>query len=257
MLDDTTVVDGADSTTADPSATTSPATDAGQHPAEETLPFHQHPRWQERTREIQTLRQQNAQLNQQNAQINQRLQQLEQRREQTGAPPSDEERQLKDARDALYGKVAPELKDVGDVVQEFRQDRFVSGGERMIEGFAKEHGLNAVAISQNLAAIIKNDPQLMARAAKGDVSLVANLLGAIAPVVAAMKQQQTAAQRGTTAATAQTKTDMLRTVPPRPAGSQSGAVAPPKLAPDGSNAREHLEAMHKQGGQMLERLLNQ
>lgn len=237
---------GAESSTAtqvDPSAGTQNTGTNGQ-PAEANVPFHLHPRWQERTQEIQTLRAQNAQLNQ-------RLAQLEQRREQTGGPVSDEERALKEARDAFYGKVAPELKDVPQLITGLAQERFVSSGERMIETFAKQHNLDGAELSNSLAEIIKNNPALMARAQKGDVSLVSEYLRGIAPVIAAMKKQGDSAQRTTAAATGQTKL-ATRNLPPRSAvGGPSGQPAPETFDKTKDDPRSFWERVQNRGRQAI------
>lgn len=261
MYEDTQVADGADSTTADPAQQADPSAgtqNTGQ-PAEAQVPFHQHPRWQERTREIQTLRQQNQSLNTTLQQLQGRLQQLEAARS-PSTPPSQEELA---AREALH-RLDPNLKNVGQygeklgelegAVSEFRQERFVTTGERQIEVFAKQHGLDAATLSNTLTEIIKNDPALMERAQKGDARLVSQYLQGLQPVVASLRSQGQQAQREATVNAAQTKQQMLRTVPPRQAGSQSGAVAPPTLASDGSNAREHMAGLHKQADVLLERL---
>lgn len=244
--------------TADPSQATSQPAQSGDPNA--NVPFHLHPRWQERTREIQGLRSQNQQLSQQNQQINQRLQQLEQHRAQTGAPASAEEQALRDAKDALH-RVDPTLKElpgqleqINGVITGLAQDRFVASGERMIEGFAKQHGLDGAQMMQSLVQIIQSNPGLMARAQKGDLGLVSEWLSGLQPVVAAMKAQGTQSQRGIDASTAQTKRMLTTQVPPRQTGGQSGAAAPPTLdrAKDPSG-REFMAQAHRDADALLQR----
>lgn len=186
--------------------------------------------------------------------VEQRIQQLEQRREQTGQPQSDEEKALKEARDAFYGKVAPELKDVPQLLQGMAQERFVTSGERMIETFAKEHGLTAADLSNSLAEIIKSDPALMARAQKGDVSLVAQYLRGLAPVVSSFKKQNADAQRAAATTVGQTK-NALSKLPPRVTGGVPGGVALPKpVAGDTASQRAALSAKHALMRQMVDEL---
>lgn len=183
-----------------------------------------------------------------------RIAQLEQAREQTGKPVSDEERQLKEARDAFYDKVAPELKEVPQLLQGMAQERFVSSGERMIESFAKQHGLAATELSNSLADIIKNDPALMARAQKGDVSLVAQYLRGLAPVVASMKKQGADAQRLAASMVGQTK-NALSKLPPRPTGTVPGGVAFTKpVAGDQASIRTARRERHDAMSRMVDEL---
>lgn len=236
----------APATQADPSAGTQNTGTNGQ-PADANVPFHLHPRWQERTQEIQTLRAQNAQLNA-------RLQQLEQRREQTGAPVSEEEQQLRAAREALYSKLAPELNGLPQMVQRMVQRDFVNTGEQIIKSFAEQHGLNASELSNDIAAAIQQDKMLMQRAQQGDISIIPLLLRSGGLAAKGLKSQAAEAQRQAAATVGQTKTAQAK-LPPRVTGGVPGGVAFTKpVAGDAASIRTAKRERHDAMSRMVDEL---
>lgn len=245
----------AESPTADPSVDPSAGTQNTAQPTEDQLPFHKHPRWQERTQEIQTLRAQNQQLNQ-------RLQQLEARREQTGQPVSQEEQELRAAREALH-RVDPTLKGLPQELQQIKgyltqqaQAQAQANDNRArghISELAKSAGLSTdpkflASLTRFVALEASHSPDADARYNAGDFAVLTEAFDAI-------KGQFTSTQqRAGITALAASKTALNR-LPPRPTGSVPGGVAFTKpQAGDPASIRTARRERHDAMSRMVDEL---
>lgn len=236
--------------TTDPSADTSAGTQntdqANGQP--QYRGFHEHPDWQRMVAERRQDRETITALQRQ-------IQGLSTAREQTGQPMSDEERQLREARDAFYGKVAPELKDVAQQLQVFAQDRFVSSGERMIETFARQHGFDAKDLTEDIADAIKQDQMLMARAKRGDASIIPLLLRSAAAAARSYQKRSADTARTTASATAQTKIATTKLPPNTNGGVPGEPVSPvPELLKQGDE-RGARASMHERAIRLAKGLM--
>lgn len=223
---------------ADPSqATTQPAQQNG-NPQEQFVPYSRfqqvNGRMREYERAVQTLQTQ--------------VQKLTSERQQSGQPQPTQEEIA--AREALH-RLDPNLKNVGQygeklgelegAVQEFRQEKFTTRGDAMIASFAKEHGVDAAALTARIVDIIGSDPALLQRAQQGDVRIIQHFLRAYEPVVSHFKQQGAQTQRQQGVALAQNK-NALRNGPPRSAvGTTPGAAAPEKFDPAKDTPQSYWE----------------
>ena len=231
---------------------TDPTAQAPSQPVNNGQPqykgFHEHPDWQ---RMVSERRQDRATIQQ----LTRQVQELTRAREDAGrTQPTREEME---AREALY-RLDPNLKGIGDLSQKIAgfegvattllQNNFFSQGDAMIGRFAQQHGLKSEDVAKAFYEAVSDDPAAMQRVERGDVRLITSWLKGLEPVVATMKTQTTNAQREGAAATAQTKQTMLRTVPPRPAGSQSGPAAPKPLTGD---FRKDMKTLNDEADAML------
>ena len=261
------ILDGsaASSTATDAQADTSAGTQ-NTDLADAQVPFHQHPRFQELIQQNRTYRGQIEQVGRTVQSLQQELQAIKAERQAAGqTQPSQEEVQAGNALVSLI-RQHPELRGLLDAPKQLgnvrqlterleRMERtqhsgITQSGRKVISDFVTSANLpkdSAGRLERYVLGHLHDDPDAMARFTSGDVSVIGEVL---ADLKTSLLDQ---ARRDGTAALGATKNQLLRTVPPRQAGSQSGAVAPPKLEP--GKEREHLAALHKQGDEMLERML--
>jgi len=252
-----------DSSAVDPSATPSPETQPGTPPAEP--PFHQHPRWIERQREIEGLRTTNLNLTQQLTQLQQTVQQMQRNAPAQGTPPNEEYVKAADALlkimevnprlKAMLGlaDAAPQLMKGYQGVQDLTQAQttaLLRSGRQEISTLATKAGLPADDDSVDLleemvAGVIRRTPGAQAKFLQGDLAPVGEAFKKISDGFVANLR------RPASASVVQTK-DKVRGLPPAPRGGLPGGAAPPKLDP--ANPRKYEQDLHKLGTDMLSSL---
>jgi chromosome segregation ATPase len=245
----------AESSPAEPSVDPSAGTQNTVQSPEDQLPFHKHPRWQERTVEIQTLRSQNAQLNA-------RLQQLEQRREATGARVTPEEQDLQTQRAAAQkalAELAPGIDQLPRMQQLLTQQ---------MQAQARANDTRARSHIADLAktAGLSTDPKFLARltrvvaleaasADNADQRYDAGDYTHLTEAFEAVKNDfPSTQQRASLTALAASKTALSK-LPGRPTGGLPGGVAftTPK-AGDQASQRTSMRERHNAAGRMLDEL---
>lgn len=242
----------ADSSPADSSGTPAGAQNTGQV-AEDNVPFHKHPRWQERTVEIQTLRAQNQQLNA-------RLQQLEARREQTGGTPSQEEQQLRQQRieaQRALKDLAPGIDELPQIKQMLTQQMQMQAqaNDTRARGHIADLVKNAGIDAKLLPSITRYVALEASQNQNGDARYNAGDFAVLTEAFDAIKDQFVSSQqRDRLTALAASKTALSR-LPGRPVGGVPGGVAFTKpVAGDQASQRTAMRERHNAAGAMIDGL---
>lgn len=238
----------ADATQADPSAGTQNTGINGQ-PTEASVPFHQHPRWQQMMAERNQSRQTIAELQQRLQQIDQRTQPQPSPRDPSRVQAGDalreliaEHPELKGLLDApKYGEEITKLNQLVQGLVQTQQRAQVTAGRAPIAEAASKHGLDAGRLERYVVGSLLDDPQALARYRAGDPSVVTEVLKDFEDNVSGKLSRPTAI------ATAQTKLT-TRNLPPRSAvGTPPGQAAPDVFDPKTGDARSRWEQIIQKG----------
>ena len=254
---DVTTADSSTATSATATAdTTAGSQNTGQADANgqpQYKSFHEHPDWQRREQTWQ------RRLEQRDREWERRFQEHQRQPQTTPRQPTLEQqealRALRELQsyDPESARDRQELAALRQEVSQLRghyQSAFTQQGRGELARMAGEIGLpndaKSLRVIENAVTVyLADNPDAVQRFQAHDASVLKDAFKEFNDTFVSKLRRENAA------ATAQTKTQMLRTVPPRPAGSQSGPVAPPKL--EAGKEREHMAALHKQAGEMLER----
>jgi|SRR5262245_4666655 len=265
MFDETADVSAESSTATDAQADPSQATSEPAQPqAPQQPPFHQHPRWQQMLGE-------NRNLKGTVQQLTQRLTAIEQRAQQGQVSP-DQERQYREAGDALLQIIRqhPELRPLLEMAARAQQwdqasqnvnqigmaqrRAATTQGRSHIESLAKQAGLldnikpdNRAAYLQRLTRSVAMEAASMPggqeRYEAGDYTVLDEAFKALSEGFLSTGQKAAAAQLVDT----KNKTQAL---PPRPRGSAPGPQAPMKF--ERGKEREYEADLTRRATEMLQ-----
>jgi predicted RNase H-like nuclease (RuvC/YqgF family) len=215
-------------------ATTQPAPDGDPNGQ---VPFHQHPRWQQLMRE-------RAQERQELAQLRAAAQRWQSQPQGQPPPLSPEEQQAiqalrrlqsLDPESAKQQQRIEQLERMLQSVQQYQQTALTTQGRGQLQQMASEAGLptdaKSLAIIENAVTVfLADNPEAVQRFRNADLSVLKDAFSEFDKTfVSKLRREQQAA-------TAQTKLNMTRTVPPRPTGGTPGPAAMPKAEDVGERA---------------------
>lgn len=252
----------AESTTAAPEQTTdgtqAAATVPSQQPSEKLPPFHQHPRFQQLTRE-------NATLKSTVAQLNQRLSSLESRSDDQGGLTPEQTEEYRQAASALKRIFAadPELKALFEarkhlpsLAQGYQSVQQLSRQQAQAQAATAKNVIKELAAKEGLptdAKYLTRLTRLVASEAmdltdgnerydRGDFSVLEEAFAQVKDTFIGQMLKEAAA------ATTATKTK-TKQLPPAPRGGTAGEPAPAKI--EEGKEREFMQGLHKRGLAML------